>query len=84
MIYAEFLEKIDAANKPRAKRSGVTLGVTGVDECWCFQVLEGDNAALIDAFNWSSTPQGSAYWDARYEGEILTEEDLDFISGLVS
>lgn len=38
---------------------------------------------LMEGFVWSSSPQGWAYWSARYEGDaLLSEEDYDFIRAL--
>lgn len=43
-------------------------------------VLDGDRHALVYAFTWYATPQGSLYWIERHDGvTALTAEDIEFL-----
>jgi hypothetical protein len=48
------------------------------------RVLEGNLKSLMNAFTWSSTPQGTNVWQPLYRGEAeLLPEDRDYIEWLL-
>ena len=46
--------------------------------------LMGDVEALIDAFNWRSSPQGWSYWNSRVQkGSSMSKEDRKYLESLL-
>lgn len=67
---------------PKASLSELSE-VSGVVLNSLLKVLRGDNINLINAFTWSSTPQGGSYWNVRDLGRVpLSPEDYQWLQEL--
>jgi hypothetical protein len=67
-------------------RSGYAFNttITSRELMYTRSALEGNLDSLMYGFSWTSTPQGSAYWDQIHEGEAeLLPEDRDYIEWLL-
>jgi hypothetical protein len=54
---------------------------TGIS--YCRRVLTGDETALINAFVWAHTIQGTNYWDRRYQGlSAMSVNDCGYVDML--
>lgn len=81
--FKSFVRRRDG--KPPVPKT-VSLEITEVADVvlsYLREVLEGRHRSLINAFTWSSTPQGNYYWDTRDYGDVpLSPEDYQWLQEL--
>ena len=85
--FTRFMSKLEGRSTPEVKSKWSTRELFAVDVAngreYLESVIDGYTDDLMEAFAWRTTPQGGAYWDLRWNGEVpMNEQDYEFLEAL--